>query len=193
MFLEKGVVNGRADVILDREGGVVGNLGIVDYKTANDAKSDDVFAFQLAIYAAAGRGEGLDVKAAYLHALKESVRKNVPVDNVAINVARKRADTLIEGIVAAEFPLCPESSKCKACDMVQFANTLNAASTTFDERHRWRGVKDFGSVDSHEPAGHCTALRDHRTDGPKQSGHRGCSSRESKGTTRGIPDPFWQR
>jgi DNA helicase-2/ATP-dependent DNA helicase PcrA len=117
LHLEKGVVNGRADVILDREGGVVGNLGIVDYKTANDAKSDDVFAFQLAIYAAAGRGEGLDVKAAYLHALKESVRKNVPVDNVAISVARKRADTLIEGIVAAEFPPRPELSKCKVCDM----------------------------------------------------------------------------
>jgi len=117
LHLEKGVVNGRADVILDREGGVVGNLGIVDYKTANDAKSDDVFAFQLAIYAAAGRGEGLDVKAAYLHALKESIRKNVPVDNVAISAARKRADTMIEGIVAAEFPPRPELSKCKVCDM----------------------------------------------------------------------------
>jgi DNA helicase-2/ATP-dependent DNA helicase PcrA len=117
LHLEKGVVNGRADVILDREGGVIGNLGIVDYKTANDPKSDDVFAFQLAIYAAAGRGEGLDVTAAYLHSLKESQRKNVPVDNVAIGVARKRADTLIEGIVAGEFPPRPEASKCKTCDM----------------------------------------------------------------------------
>ncbi len=64
-------------MILDREEGVVGNLGIVDYKTANDGKNDDVFAFQLAVYAAAGRGEGLDVKAAYLHSLKDSLRKNV--------------------------------------------------------------------------------------------------------------------
>ena len=117
LHLEKGIVNGRADVILDREGGVVGNLGIVDYKTANDPKSDDVFAFQLAIYAAAGRGEGLDVTAAYLHGLKESQRKNVPVDNVAIRVARNRADTLNDGIVAGEFPARPETSKCKACDM----------------------------------------------------------------------------
>lgn len=117
LHLEKGTVNGRADVILDREGGVVGSLGIVDYKTANDPKSDDVFAFQLAIYAAAGRGEGLDVTAAYLHGLKESQRKNVPVDNVAIKVARNRADTLIDGIVAGEFPARPETSKCKVCDM----------------------------------------------------------------------------
>ncbi len=117
LHLEKGVVNGRADVILDREGGVIGNLAIVDYKTANDPKTDDIFAFQLAIYAAAGRGEGLDVTAAYLHALKESNRKNVPVDSVAISVARKRADTLIEEIVAGEFPARPELSKCRACDM----------------------------------------------------------------------------
>ena len=117
LHLEKGIVNGRADVILDREGGIVGNLGIVDYKTANDPKSDDVFAFQLAIYAAAGRGEGLDVTAAYLHALKDSQRKNVPVDEVAISKAKKRADELIDGIVAGQFPAKPEASKCRACDM----------------------------------------------------------------------------
>jgi DNA helicase-2/ATP-dependent DNA helicase PcrA len=117
LHLEKGVVNGRADVILDREGGRVGNLAIVDYKTANDPKTDDIFAFQLAIYAAAGRGEGLDVKAAYLHALKESERRNVPVDKVAVRVARKRADVLIEGIVAGEFPARPDLTKCRTCDM----------------------------------------------------------------------------
>jgi DNA helicase-2/ATP-dependent DNA helicase PcrA len=117
LHLEKGVVNGRADVILDREGGKVGNLAIVDYKTANDPKTDDIFAFQLAIYAAAGRGEGLKVKVAYLHALKESERHNIPVDSVAVRVARRRADVLIEGIVAGEFPARPESSKCRTCDV----------------------------------------------------------------------------
>ena len=104
-------------MILDREGGKIGNLAIVDYKTANDPKTDDIFAFQLAIYAAAGRGEGLDVKAAYLHVLKESDRRNVPVDKVAVRVARKRADVLIEGIVAGEFPPRPQTAKCRTCDV----------------------------------------------------------------------------
>jgi DNA helicase-2/ATP-dependent DNA helicase PcrA len=117
LHLEKGIVNGRADVILDRVGGVEGNLGIVDYKTANDPKTDDVFAFQLAIYTAAGRGEGLEVQAAYLHSLKESERKDVPVDSEAIANAKKRADQLITGLVAAEFPPKPESSKCRNCDV----------------------------------------------------------------------------
>ncbi len=117
LHLEQGIVNGRADVILDREGGKVGHLAIVDYKTANDPKADDIFAFQLAIYASAGRGEGLDVDAAYLHHLKEGERRGVPVDRVAVKVARKRADVLIEGIGEGEFPARPEASKCRTCDM----------------------------------------------------------------------------
>lgn len=117
LHLEDGIVNGRADVILDREAGVVGNLAIVDYKTANDPKADDVFAFQLAIYACAGRGEGLNVEAAYLHQLKESERKGIPIDDPTITAARGRANTLIRGIVAGDFPARPESTKCRACDV----------------------------------------------------------------------------
>jgi DNA helicase-2/ATP-dependent DNA helicase PcrA len=64
LHLEKGIVSGRAGVILDMEGGKINSLAQVDYKTANDPKADDVFAFQLAVYAAAGRGEDLDVAAA---------------------------------------------------------------------------------------------------------------------------------
>ncbi len=54
LHLDNGIVNGRADVILDEEGGVKDSLAIVDYKTASDVKTDDVFAFQLAVYSAAG-------------------------------------------------------------------------------------------------------------------------------------------
>ena len=117
LHLDHGIVTGRADVILDRENGVVGNLGIVDYKTSNDSKSDDVFAFQLAIYAAAGRGEGLDVRAAYLHALKESERKTIPVGDHEVSAARIRADKLIEGISGAAFSATPDKDKCKRCDV----------------------------------------------------------------------------
>ncbi|MDW8264548.1 MAG: ATP-dependent DNA helicase, partial [Gemmataceae bacterium] len=117
LHLREGIVTGRADVILDREGGVVNRLAIVDYKTANDPTADDVYAFQLAIYAEAGRGEGLNVHAAYLHRLKESQRQTVVVDTVAGRVARNRADALIEGIRAGDFPARPERRKCTACDM----------------------------------------------------------------------------
>ena len=117
LYLDKGIVSGRADVILDMEGGKINSLALVDYKTANDPKADDIFGFQLAIYAAAGRGEGLNVDAAYLHHLKEGERRGMPVDKVAVKVARKRADTLIEGIVDGDFPARPEAAKCRSCDM----------------------------------------------------------------------------
>jgi DNA helicase-2/ATP-dependent DNA helicase PcrA len=117
LHLDNGIVTGRADVILDRENGVAGNLGIVDYKTSNETKTDDIFAFQLAIYAAAGRGEGLDVQAAYLHSLKESERHSVPVGPNEVAAARARAAHLIDGISAAEFPAKPDKDKCKRCDM----------------------------------------------------------------------------
>lgn len=117
LHLREGIITGRADVILDREGGVIDRLAIVDYKTANDNKQDSVFAFQLAIYAEAGRGEGLKVEAAYLHQLKESKRQQVTVDKIAGRVARNRADALIEGILAGEFPERPTPQKCKHCDM----------------------------------------------------------------------------
>jgi len=46
-------VSGRADLILDEEGGRIDSLAIVDYKTATDERGDDFFGFQLAIYSSA--------------------------------------------------------------------------------------------------------------------------------------------
>jgi DNA helicase II / ATP-dependent DNA helicase PcrA len=117
LYLEKGIVKGRADVILDREGGIEGSLAIVDYKTASETKSDDVFAFQLAIYTAAGRGEGMNVQAAYLHHLSVAERSSVAVHDTVISAARRRADDLIGNLVASVFPSKPELKKCRACDV----------------------------------------------------------------------------
>lgn len=117
LHLPHGIVSDRADVILDRDKGKVGRLAIVDYKTASEAKTDDLFAFQLAVYAAAGKGEGVNVQAAYLHELKESKRLPIPVDSVKQKTARGRADLLLQSIAAGEFPERPEATKCKRCDM----------------------------------------------------------------------------
>ncbi len=68
LHLDDATVAGRADVILDREGGVTGAMAIVDYKT-RAVDGDDTLALQLQVYTAAARGEGIDVRAAYLHDL----------------------------------------------------------------------------------------------------------------------------
>ena len=50
-------------MILDQEGGVAGSLAILDYTTSTSSLT--VHDLQLQVYAAAGRREGLDGRAAY--------------------------------------------------------------------------------------------------------------------------------
>jgi DNA helicase-2/ATP-dependent DNA helicase PcrA len=117
LHLPEAAVNGRADVILDREGGVVSAMALVDYKTATDMEANDIYAFQLAIYAAAGRGEGINVQAAYIHDLAEGERILVPIDGAQINLARDRASNLVNGLLARDFVARPEVKKCRRCDV----------------------------------------------------------------------------
>ncbi len=86
LHLDGVTVTGRADVILDKEGGVPTALAIVDYKTST---SGDVLdhALQLQIYSDAGRREGLDVRGAYVHDLQRRVPRAGPVDTAAIREA----------------------------------------------------------------------------------------------------------
>lgn len=114
--LDESVVIGRADVILDQGKKGTQKLAIVDYKTATAAVSDDVFAFQLAVYTAAARGEGLTVEAAYLHDLKSAERKPVSVTAKDVNKARSRADELAKRIVDKDFTPCP-GAVCRHCDV----------------------------------------------------------------------------
>jgi len=79
LHLQEATVTGRADVILDREGGIVGSMAILDYKTAVDEEPDALHKLQLAVYAAAAKGEGINVRAAYLHDLTAGERIMVRV------------------------------------------------------------------------------------------------------------------
>ena len=92
-------------------------MALMDYKTARDAETDSVHAFQLAIYAAAGRGEGIDVRAAYVHDLSNSKRLPEPITKKQTTSAKSRAGKLIDGMVTKNFDACPDRRKCRACDM----------------------------------------------------------------------------
>jgi DNA helicase II / ATP-dependent DNA helicase PcrA len=116
LHLDQAIVTGRADVILDREGGEIGSLALVDYKTAADPRTDDIYAFQLAIYAAAGRGEGLNVRAAYVHDLKKSDRLTVSIAERKTQAAKRRANKLAKAISERRFEAQPDNQKCRGCD-----------------------------------------------------------------------------
>ncbi len=113
---EDGVLAGRADVILSNEKAGPDRLSIVDYKSSTDSDRDAMFAFQLAVYAAAGRGESLEVDSAFVHDLKTGSRDEKDVSVHAADAAVERATTLLGGIRRGEFPSSPEPDKCKRCD-----------------------------------------------------------------------------
>jgi DNA helicase-2/ATP-dependent DNA helicase PcrA len=115
LHLDGVTVTGRADVILDQEGGVPTALAIVDYKTATHGETGD-HDLQLQVYADAGRREGLDVRAAYLHDLKAASRVPVPVEPAAISVAEQKVADATERIRARDYRPNP-GQRCRRCEV----------------------------------------------------------------------------
>jgi len=116
LHLAAGVVSGRADVILDKEDGRSGALAIVDYKIATDEAREKRYQEQLRVYCVAGRGEGLDVHAAYLHDLKHGTRTSVDIQDATVRHALVQVSDRLETLGRAEFIARPESIRCQACE-----------------------------------------------------------------------------
>lgn len=116
LHLPEATITGRADVILDREGGSVGSMAILDYKTSVDRLSDELHAIQLAVYAAAGRGEGLNVRAAYVHDLSRGERIEVPTEARDVEVARQKASAVAQAIRQRRFHY-RKGRHCQGCDV----------------------------------------------------------------------------
>ena len=115
LHLDGVIVSGRADVILDKEGGVPTALAIVDYKTATHGEIDD-HALQLQVYTDAGRREGLDVRAAYVHNLKAASREPVPVEPKAISRAEAVVSQAAARIRARDYRPNP-GVRCRRCEV----------------------------------------------------------------------------
>ncbi len=121
LHLESADVEGRADVILDREGGVVGQLAILDYKT-RPVQADDEAAAQLQVYAAAARREGLTVRAAYLHdltAAKGTARHPVDLGDAAVAGSLQALNSAASDLRDGRFDATP-GVQCTHCDFRSF-------------------------------------------------------------------------
>ncbi len=108
-------VAGRADVILDREGGRPDALAIVDYKTSVHGDAGD-YALQLQIYSDAGRREGLDVRGAYVHDLKSGARSAVDVEQAALVAAESSVADAAVRLRARDYSANP-GPRCRACEV----------------------------------------------------------------------------
>lgn len=116
LHLDAGVVHGRADVILDREGGRDGALAIVDYKVADEPAREERYREQLQVYTLAARGEGLEVKAAYLHELRKGARIAVAIEDPATDAARRAVSERLAILRQGQFAAKREPAKCEACE-----------------------------------------------------------------------------
>jgi DNA helicase-2/ATP-dependent DNA helicase PcrA len=114
LHLDGVTVAGRADVILDKEGGVETGLAILDYKTSTSQVSEHEL--QLQVYVDAGRREGLDVRGAYVHDLKAGNRSPVPIDPSAIATAEAAISAAAERLRVRDFTPAPGSG-CRTCEV----------------------------------------------------------------------------
>ena len=115
LHLDGVIVAGRADVILDEEGGVPTALAIVDYKTSTHGDVAD-HALQLQVYTDAGRREGLDVRGAYVHDLKAARRDPVAVDAAAVAEAEQVVAEAATRIRARSYEPSP-GRRCRGCEV----------------------------------------------------------------------------
>lgn len=107
-------VTGRADVILDSEGGKPDSLAILDYKTSTQGEGEHVL--QLQVYTDAGRREGLEVRAAYVHDLKASSRMAIDVAASAVNSAEETVREAGQDIRRRDFRPNP-GVRCRRCEV----------------------------------------------------------------------------
>lgn len=121
LHLDGVTVVGRADVILDYEGGIPTALALVDYKSATDGR--DSFDLQLQVYTDAGRREGLDVQAGYVHDLDSGQRIAIDVSPAAIQKAEAVTIKAASELKSRIFTAKPEKSRCKICEVRTICNS----------------------------------------------------------------------
>jgi len=126
VHLADGIVAGKADIILDREGGNAGQLAIVDYKSSHDPMREERYALQIAVYAVAGRGEGLNVSAGFLHDLNDGARRDVDISEDTTKLAVEKLAKSVAGIRHGKFNPCAQAERCGMCDY-RFVCRHNAA------------------------------------------------------------------
>jgi DNA helicase-2/ATP-dependent DNA helicase PcrA len=115
LHLDGVTVTGRADVILDREGGVPTALAILDYKTSVRA-DEDHHTLQLQVYSDAGRREGLDVRGAYVHDLKAEDRTAVDIAPDKLADAERAVKAAADRLRSRDYAPSP-GLRCRTCEV----------------------------------------------------------------------------
>jgi DNA helicase-2/ATP-dependent DNA helicase PcrA len=120
------IITGSIDLLLKYDGkGDVVECHVVDFKTMeggeNPTENEELdwreLSLQVQLYAKAAR-EVLNENAATgsIHLLKDNQRVQVPIDPSSVQSAIENVEWAVQGIVARDYPMRPEATKCAACD-----------------------------------------------------------------------------
>ena len=132
LHLPGGAITGRADLIVDEGSGGEERLALVDYKLAEDPEREERYAWQLRVYALAGRREGKNVEAAYLHALADGTRKAVSLGEAELAEAEARAKEALAAVAEGRYPSRPSPARCAGCDFRRICGQRDPACSQDD-------------------------------------------------------------
>ncbi len=140
----------------------------------------------LAVYAAAGRGEGLDVAAAYLHELGTSTRRPVDIAAPTTLSAVESMARAVSEIRQRRFQASPELEKCRRCDFLKPPARRGADRLTMEIRQTSAKLDQGGSrvkfdmLVEEQPG--CTGRQRARpwVSSLRRQGHRGCPFRHRR-------------
>ena len=107
-------VRGQTDVILDEGDKKVLSLAAINYKTGSEVLQEHERHLQL--FASAGRREGLDVRAAYIHDLDNGKRDTVDLSKSKLKRVEKEIVSLADNLFQRKFDPKPGLA-CKRCDV----------------------------------------------------------------------------
>lgn len=123
------VVSGAIDLMIEEDdNGNIVDACVIDFKTMgggeepfeNEELDWTELALQVQLYAKAARDVlGTFAERGFVHLLKDGQRLEVPADNGAVDAALANIEWAVERIVANDFPMRPEQSKCDKCDFKQ--------------------------------------------------------------------------
>ncbi len=116
LHLPDGVVHGRADVVVADAPGPNPKLTLLDYKATTAPEREASYVWQLQVYAAAGRREGLVIDAGWLHEMSTGIRQPVDLDPMAVQRAEARVTELMARMRGGELEAKPSRARCRKCD-----------------------------------------------------------------------------
>lgn len=123
---EMTVITGEIDLLLeeDPEGNIL-KATVIDFKAIEGGEEPDEnetlewteLALQVQLYAKAARDIlGQNARTGAVHLLKDNQRVEIPVTEEAVNAAVKNVEWAVSRILAVDFPMRPETTKCAKCD-----------------------------------------------------------------------------